>query len=153
MTPERWVKVRDLFDSASDLEPHLRLAFLQKACAGDATLLEEVSRMLQSVESAGDFLIQPVSAAVAVQRQMVAPDTLEGKLAGPYKLLRRVGSGGMGSVYAAARVDQQFQKIVAIKTSVEKPSCFSPYVDATAMTVWIPSLKNRYAIRKSIVIG
>ena len=44
-------------------------------------------------------------------------------------------------------------RIVAISTWVSNPSCFSPYVDETEMTVWIPSLKNRYATRNSSVIG
>jgi serine/threonine-protein kinase len=34
---------------------------------------------------------------------------------GSYRLLRRVGSGGMGSVYLAVRADGQFQRRVAVK--------------------------------------
>ncbi len=34
---------------------------------------------------------------------------------GPYKLLKELGSGGMGVVYLAARADEQYQKRVAIK--------------------------------------
>ncbi|HJQ69482.1 MAG TPA: protein kinase [Blastocatellia bacterium] len=34
---------------------------------------------------------------------------------GPYKIIRRIGQGGMGSVYLAARADDQYQKQVAIK--------------------------------------
>ncbi|MBL8230069.1 MAG: serine/threonine protein kinase [Bryobacterales bacterium] len=34
---------------------------------------------------------------------------------GPYRLLRRIGQGGMGTVYLAARDDEQFQKQVAVK--------------------------------------
>lgn len=38
-----------------------------------------------------------------------------GRRIGPYRLVRRVGEGGMGSVYAAERADQEFQKQVAVK--------------------------------------
>ena len=31
-------------------------------------------------------------------------------------------------------------RMVAISTVVSKPSCFSPYVDDVAITVWMPSL-------------
>ena len=34
-------------------------------------------------------------------------------------------------------------RMVAIKTSVSKPSSFSPKVDEVAITVWMPSLKKR----------
>jgi len=38
-----------------------------------------------------------------------------GRRIGPYQLLHSIGKGGMGSVYAAARADQEYKKIVAIK--------------------------------------
>ena len=44
-------------------------------------------------------------------------------------------------------------RMVMISTWVSNPSCFSPYVEETEMTVWMPSLKNRYATRNSSVIG
>ena len=34
---------------------------------------------------------------------------------GPYRIIRRIGQGGMGAVYLAARADDQYQKQVAIK--------------------------------------
>jgi eukaryotic-like serine/threonine-protein kinase len=115
MTPERWAKVRELFDAAADLDSGPRGDFLDQACAGDADLLADVRALLKSLDDSGGFMSGPVSAAVAVHRQTAPTDALEGARIGPYKLLRRVGTGGMGSVYAAARVDQQYQKIVAIK--------------------------------------
>ena len=48
-----------------------------------------------------------------------APDELEPSLAGrhvgPYRLVRGIGRGGMGSVWLAERSDDQFQKQVAVK--------------------------------------
>jgi eukaryotic-like serine/threonine-protein kinase len=38
-----------------------------------------------------------------------------GRRIGPYRVLREIGRGGMGSVYLAARADDAFQKLVAIK--------------------------------------
>jgi len=42
-------------------------------------------------------------------------DVGEGRRVGPYQLLHRLGKGGMGSVWAASRADQEYKKIVAIK--------------------------------------
>ncbi len=38
-----------------------------------------------------------------------------GRRVGPYLLVRLVGEGGMGSVYAAQRADEQFHKLAAVK--------------------------------------
>jgi serine/threonine-protein kinase len=43
-----------------------------------------------------------------------APE-VAGRRIGPYQVLRELGHGGMGTVYLAARADQQYQKRVAIK--------------------------------------
>ena len=43
-----------------------------------------------------------------------APD-LSGIPVGPYRLIREIGSGGMGTVFLAVRTDDAFQRRVAIK--------------------------------------
>ena len=40
---------------------------------------------------------------------------LEGQVIGPYKLIRKIGQGGMGAVYLASRDDDEYKKRVAIK--------------------------------------
>ena len=42
-------------------------------------------------------------------------DPIAGLRVGPYRLVRELGRGGMGTVYLAVRSDDQFQKRVAIK--------------------------------------
>ena len=42
-------------------------------------------------------------------------EAVRGLRIGPYQVLRRLGEGGMGTVYLAARADQEFKKHVAIK--------------------------------------
>ncbi len=42
-------------------------------------------------------------------------EAVKGLRIGPYQVLRRLGEGGMGTVYLAARADQEFKKHVAIK--------------------------------------
>jgi serine/threonine protein kinase/tetratricopeptide (TPR) repeat protein len=118
MSPEQWARVKDLFDSALEHEPDRRIGFLERACAGDRELLVEVQAMVASFEEHPEFMDDLMSAG-GVCHQPEPADAGEDTCAGPYKLLRRVGSGGMAFVYIAARVDQQFKKLVAVK--VVKP--------------------------------
>lgn len=114
MDAERWAQVRGIFDSALEYNPSDRSRFVESACGGDQGLLEEVRAMLGSAADTDAGLLNGDAPGAGLQ-DIAAGDIMVGKTVGPYKLLRRVASGGMGSVYAAARTDHEFQKIVAIK--------------------------------------
>ena len=55
MTPERWQAVKKLFHEALDQSPEGRSAFLDQACARDATLRGEVEALLSCERDAGGF--------------------------------------------------------------------------------------------------
>ncbi len=113
MTPEDWQKVRGILEQALDLPPSRRAAYLQEACAGDAALRREVESLIASNDQAStDFLEQN---AFGVPADVGAPVSLAGRRIGPYEILEAAGEGGMGTVYRAARADDQYQKQVAIK--------------------------------------
>jgi serine/threonine-protein kinase len=107
----RWERIQEIFFAASELDPASRPAYLDAACHGEDALRREVERYLQSTESDTDFLTQVIhSEAVAA----AVPDS-EPERIGPYRILRKLGQGGMGAVYLAERDDRQFQQKVAIK--------------------------------------
>ena len=59
MKPERWERLKELFQSALEREPGRRSEYLKEACAGDDSLREEVESMMAENEkkeagSAGD---------------------------------------------------------------------------------------------------
>jgi hypothetical protein len=55
MKPDPGKKVEELFHAALEREPGERDAFLEKACAGDEALLDEVKSLLDADERAERF--------------------------------------------------------------------------------------------------
>ncbi len=108
MEPERWARVRELFDAAVDLDPAARDTYLTRECGADRSLLSDVRAMIAAIQTNPGFMESPVLSESQA-------DLMEGRTVGKYKLLRRLATGGMGSVYAAARTDQEYQKVVAVK--------------------------------------
>src|SRR5215203_547449 len=111
MDSERWHEVDRLFAAALDRPPAERPVFLEEACAGDLVLRREVERLLAADQAASQFL----SNSPGEQLRLVLDPREEGGSLGPYRLLRTIGSGGMGTVYLARREDEHYQRDVAIK--------------------------------------
>ena len=110
MTPERWQRVQELFHTAEALPAADRTAWLAEACGADEALRREVEALIEA--SGDDHLERAVSGAVeelrAAQPAPASPDTISG-----YRILRRLGEGGMGIVYEAEQVNPR--RTVALK--------------------------------------
>jgi serine/threonine-protein kinase len=107
-------RLADLFAEALEQPPGRRQLHLELAAADAPELREEVSRLLAAHERAGDFLsgLDAVRAAELLA-SVQAPG--EGRRIGPYRVLRELGRGGMGTVYLAERADGGFEQRVALK--------------------------------------
>lgn len=125
MTPERWLKIEELFQTALDLPPEVRHAFVVEACADDADLCAQVENLIAQHDDAGDFIEAP---AIVESRDQYPPsqqdtmptssvldDPAVGRRIGSYRVVRELGRGGMGAVYLAERDDSEFSHRVAIK--------------------------------------
>jgi Tol biopolymer transport system component/serine/threonine protein kinase len=110
MTPERWLEVKQIFNSAIRLEPSERRAFLSQACGEDASLRKEVEALIESSEKAGSFIDTPAFAQSSLfnRSELRAGDTL-----GSYQITSAIGRGGMGEVYLAN--DNRLNRRVALK--------------------------------------
>lgn len=114
MQAERWAQIEEIFQSALDRAAEQRAAFLESACGGDAVLRKEIESLLAAHEKSGFTAPDAVEDGFKVLEQRVGR-LQEGNRIGPYQILREIGHGGMGSVYLAARADDAYQKLVAIK--------------------------------------
>ncbi len=113
MNPERWQRIEEIFGTVVDRPTAERGAYLTSVCGGDEELRREVLELLAH-ETADGFLEEPIRHATFAVTNEPADEML-GRHIGPYRLTRLIGRGGMGTVYEAARDDQQFDQRVALK--------------------------------------
>ncbi|MHC4910062.1 MAG: protein kinase domain-containing protein, partial [Planctomycetota bacterium] len=114
MEADRFERVGALFDLARELQGDERARLLDERCEGDADLRAEVESLLAHHAVAASQLDEPLLTPA------VEPPPLHS--VGPYRLVRRIGAGGMGTVFEAEQTNPD--RSIALK--LMSPALSSP---------------------------
>jgi tetratricopeptide (TPR) repeat protein len=112
MQSQRWDELGELFSQLITMAAEQRSSFMESACGDDLELRAELASLLNAHDTRGLLDVVP-----EFRGDAKAPESeeLPGTQVGPYRLLRRIGEGGMGTVWLAERSDGTVKRSIALK--------------------------------------
>ena len=112
LTPERWERLKRLFEEALALEPEDREKLVDSVCSEDPGLGNELLRLLEGHEKTSTDSEEPFLQLQEILSE--APEISENDvLAGRFRIVARLGKGGQAWVFKA--YDSELEEHVALK--------------------------------------
>lgn len=116
-----WSSIEKIIDKVLEAPASARDELIQELCAGKPGVKESVEKMLQNIDGADDFFDRISDSKKSIlenlnkETEKSSQRGLIGQTIDKYKIVKKIGDGGMGTVYHASRCDGTFEKDVAIK--------------------------------------
>ena len=108
-------RVKELFAAAVEYtDPVARAEFLDRECGPDAELRRRLDQLLSAHDHPESALERPLGAPAETAPYTGPTESAGAVIAGRYKLLERLGEGGMGEVWVAEQLEP-IKRRVAIK--------------------------------------
>ena len=104
-------RVHELLNQAMDVEKGQRSEFLRQACQESPELASRVEQLVSAVDDSLPFLEIPALQVFA--KEIANGEEPLPQFVGNYEIVKKIGTGGMGSVYEA--LQQQPRRTVALK--------------------------------------
>ncbi len=125
MTPELWQRLKPLLHAALDRGSGERAAFISEVCGDDAELRANLVRLIQSAQE--EETKAPDGLAARTFQSRESRFRRGDLILGRFRIVRPIGSGGMGDVYEAKDLQLGRVALKTIRVGIKSSGAFERF--------------------------